>query len=66
MESHTQRKAEGSGSGSHLCTDPDVVRTQEDRKKAPVSGVFTAVRTVGELGLGVCLATQEGIFYPET
>lgn len=65
MDGVTQ-PGKGTGGGSHLCTDRDVGRTQEDRKKAPVSGVFTALRTMGELGLGVCLATRESIFYPET
>ena len=32
----------------------------------PESGVFRAVWTVGKLGLGVGVATQEGTFYPAT
>lgn len=34
--------------------------------RRPVSGVFRAVRTVGELGLGVAVTTQEGALYPAT
>ena len=50
---HPERREEGSGSGSDLCKDPEVGRAQEGGKKTPVAGVLRAVRTVGELGLGV-------------
>lgn len=41
------------GSRNNLCKDPDTGREQEDREKVPAAGVPSAVRTVGELGLGV-------------
>lgn len=51
MQSHIQIREEGSGSGSHLCKDPDVGRTRVDRKKASVWCV-SGSEDSGEAGAG--------------